>query len=134
MKSLIFAIGLFMASATAWANPIPNYDLSFAGGKYHAYIYWTDGPNLRTQSSFQVRWLDEKFEAIEAPGQFEIELSMPAHGHPGSPVSITGTEFLGVYNVTDVYFSMSGDWQVLVNVLFENNEQVEEQTFNLTLP
>lgn len=58
---------------------------------------------------------------VESPS---IELWMPDMGHGSSPVSVEKIDS-GTYLVSDVYFSMHGDWQIKISSLNGENK-IEE--------
>ena len=69
--------------------------------------------------------------ASDLPPDFSLFLWMPSMGHGSSPVTIKKIA-TGVYDISDVYFIMDGDWQIRVQL--KNGATVtEEMDFNYTI-
>lgn len=63
-------------------------------------------------------------KASDLPANFSLFLWMPSMGHGSSPVTIKKMA-TGVYDVTDVYFIMDGDWQMRIQL--KNDSSVLEE-------
>lgn len=65
--------------------------------------------------------------ASDVPESFSVDLWMPSMGHGSSPVVIKklGT---GIYDVSEVYFIMDGDWQLRLR-LKNGSTLIEEIIF-----
>ena len=57
-------------------------------------------------------------------GSLSVVLWMPSMGHGSSPVTVKRVEE-GVYKVTNVYFSMRGDWEIRFFV--KNGNEILDQ-------
>lgn len=60
----------------------------------------------------------------DLPVGFSVFLWMPSMGHGSSPVTIKKLD-TGIYDVSDVYFIMDGDWQIRIQL--KNNETILEE-------
>lgn len=69
--------------------------------------------------------------ASDIPTDFKIFLWMPSMGHGSSPVTIKKIA-TGIYDVTDVYFIMDGDWQIKVQ-LKTGTSILEELNFSYSI-
>jgi hypothetical protein len=69
--------------------------------------------------------------ASDIPTDFKIFLWMPSMGHGSSPVTINKIA-TGIYDVTDVYFIMDGDWQIKVQ-LKNGTSILEELKFSYSI-
>lgn len=62
--------------------------------------------------------------AEEIDGDVSVFLWMPSMGHGSSPVTVNSIG-VGVYRAFDVFFSMSGDWEIHIQV--KKNNEVKDQ-------
>lgn len=60
----------------------------------------------------------------DLPAGFSVFLWMPSMGHGSSPVTLKKLD-TGIYDVSDVYFIMDGDWQIRIQL--KNNETILEE-------
>ncbi len=51
----------------------------------------------------------------DIPRNFEVYLWMPSMGHGSSPVKVNRIS-AGIYEITDVYFIMEGDWEIRIKL------------------
>ncbi|MGZ3652624.1 MAG: hypothetical protein ACXVCI_22315 [Bdellovibrionota bacterium] len=138
MRKFLFSLALLACAQPAHAARINH--LVFQGGTVHLVCTWDNGPNLSpTESLLGLEWKKgADHSAIEAPGSFKVELVMPAMGHGSSPTQINrviddrGQPVLGAYQVTGMYFTMAGDWEVRVT-LRTSDGKVETQMFPVLL-
>ena len=123
MNKYIFTLIVLFFSLTATAE-----SLTFANG-YRAEVNWLTGPHRPQASTLKVEWYDKNQARAEAPGEFKVVLWMPQHGHGSSPTRVAkfGQE-IGVYEATNLYFTMGGRWEVRVVL------KSETQSFAVTLP
>ena len=141
MKSLLFGLGLFLASPMASAHDHgKGIHLSFANNTVHAHCEWMKGPQSPDESVLHVQWMDAtKHVPADVPGTFAVDLFMPDMGHGSSPTQIqreidkAGNPVLGLYNVQSMYFLMPGKWQVNVTLTYANGTK-ETQTINVDVP
>jgi hypothetical protein len=92
---------------------------------------------MQTDSEYGIITL--KFYAKENPTVFVdptntpfVQLFMPSMGHGSSPTHVQKTS-VGIYQVTNVFFSMPGNWDLRVQ-LKEGSKVIEQviQKFNYT--
>lgn len=140
MKAFLFAaVSLLISATVSAAPPPPHGHLKFAGGAIHAHIFMEQMPNDKDEAKMRLEWHDGATHAFIEPGQFEVDLFMPEMGHGSSPTQIThsvdakGQAETGVYEVSSMYFIMSGDWEVRVT-LKSANGAVETQAWKITIP
>ena len=128
----------FVALMSSLAVVIPNAQaarvthLVFADGAIHAHCTWVKGPLESPEESFlRVDWKSGvDHTAIEPPGAFKVALFMPDMGHGTAPTQIQrilddqGRAVLGAYQVSNIFFTMKGDW--LVNVTLKSPDGKEE--------
>ena len=147
MTKLLLALALFIAPAAFATDfgsaPVARaphvIHLTFLGGTAHLHLTWQEGPGLEVESVLHGEWHNgADHTPIEAPGAFKVELNMPAMGHGSSPTQLErglddrGQPLLGVYNVRGLYFTMAGDWEVVVS-LNTPDGKVESQKFAVHL-
>ena len=115
------------------AQPVPPVDtLHFAEGALKVELKWLLGPRTPAVSEMKMEWKNGTDQTrVEPPGPVKVTLWMPMHGHPGhnhghpsSPVTLTklGAE-AGVYQASDMYFTMQGDWEVRVKLKYSNGRE-----------
>ncbi len=120
-----------------FAGPFGSADaapLIFAEGALRAELSWTQGPRLNEASAMKIEWISGVDQTrTEPPGPVKVSLWMPAHGHGSSPVTLAklGSE-PGVYQASDMYFTMAGDWDVRVNLKYSNGRE-ETKMLKVTL-
>lgn len=67
----------------------------------------------------------------DLPAGFSVFLWMSSMGHGSGPVTIKKLD-TGIYDVSDVYFIMDGEWQIRIQL--KNNETILEElnyTYNI---
>jgi len=90
-------------------------------------IIWLSPRNIIEASHFLL--ITKKNQvAYDLPDNYKIQLWMPSMGHGSSPLLVNKIA-TGVYDVSEVYFIMSGDWQIKVQLL-EGSKTIEEINFN----
>ena len=94
---------------------------------------WNQFPSEESFGSFTM-----KFFAEENPTAYispklspSVKLWMPSMGHGSSPVIIKMVSD-GIYEVTDVYFTMLGEWEIRFQ-LKNNDEVIEEKIQKITI-
>lgn len=114
--------------------------LVFAKGTVHTLVKWTKGPEVTTESTMIVQWMNGVTHTpAEPPGAFDVSLFMPSMGHGSAPTKIQhlidaqGQPVVGAYEVSNVYFIMGGDWQVNVILKYQDGTS-ETQTIDINLP
>lgn len=123
MKILLSLALLF--SVNAFAHQHEQAPLVFAEGALEAHLSWIQGPRTPDVSEMKIEWKSGVDKApIEPPGPVKVVLWMPMHGHGSSPTAIEklGQE-VGVYKVSNMYFTMGGSWEVRVNLKYSNGRE-----------
>lgn len=148
MKNLIFAMTLLasnlgLAHGGHHHHPTPPQQpqqpgspqpglihLSFFGGQTHAHITWAAGPQVGSESKLRLEWRRGSDHAfIEPAGSFDVSLWMPSMGHGSAPTQIrratdeNGQIVTGVYEISNLYFLMPGDWQVLITLKMDDGRE-----------
>lgn len=110
--------------------------LEFPKSGFCASMKWTQGPN-EDASAFTVSfWRKDQGTVASGPflapaPQVKVQLWMPSMGHGSSPVKVEAPE-PGVYNATDVFFIMPGDWDVRIQ-LKDGRELLEQVAFRVKI-
>lgn len=99
-------------------------DIPFDEGRIFARITWIDGPVVGLQESkLRLDWLNEQKQPIEMTRRFNVRPFMPHHNHGSRPVVISpmtidasGAPLVGSYEVSRVRFSMTGYWELRVEL------------------
>jgi hypothetical protein len=118
---------------------IPLSNVSFNNGRLLAVANWKQGPSVGGESILRLNFVDAKTQmAIDPQAKVEASVFMPAMGHGSAPVSVLrvidteGQLETGTYQISNVYFMMAGQWQVVIKLSYDNG-QVEQKTLNVTL-
>lgn len=111
------ALALFLTHPVAHAA-----SLQFLTGPATVQTSWTTGPLVSPKESrLRLEWLQASGEK-EAPGTFRVDLFMPSMGHGSAPTQVNrvlderGQPVPGAYEVTRMYFTMPGDWEVRITL------------------
>lgn len=126
MRFLLIIMALLGSSTLALAHDNPKVThLVFANGSLHAHCEWAKGPITREESNLKIQWMNgETHEPTALPGTFTVVLYMPAMHHGSAPTQIEhilneqGEAVLGAYDVSNIYFTMAGEWDVRVAVKY----------------
>lgn len=144
MKSIIIAMSLlfggFAHAHGGHDHNQPMTHLTFAKGAVHAHATWQSGPQVSAESLLKIEWKSgADHSPAEPPGNFEVVLWMPSMGHGSAPTQIQrvldsqGQALTGVYQISNVYFVMGGDWDVNVTLTYQDGTK-ETQTIKVSLP
>ncbi|MGE4131100.1 MAG: hypothetical protein AB7F86_05645 [Bdellovibrionales bacterium] len=142
MKGVIFALGLIFSTGTlahgGGHGPGVSH-LTFANGAIHAHASWIVGPQGPQESLLRIEWKNgADHSATVPPGPFEVVLWMPSMGHGSAPTSVLelvdakGQPILGSYDVKNIFFLMSGHWDVNVTLTFQDRTK-ETKTIKVEL-
>lgn len=116
---------LLLVPATALAISSEHAVLTFPAHGVQAELAWIQSPKGNAaESIMKLEWYETSTHTLIDPAfEFSVELMMPSMGHGSSPVRI---EHLspGTYVVSEMYFTMPGDWDV--NLLISDGKQPEE--------
>ncbi len=143
MKTLILIAGLLLSSLAfsheGHDHPPAMSHLVFAKGALHAHATWQVGPQETDESVLRLEWKNgANHQPIEPKGSFKVELWMPDMGHGSAPTQVQrvldqqGNPMVGVYDVYNVYFMMSGRWQVNVTLTYADGSR-ETKTIELDI-
>lgn len=73
---------------------------------------------FQEESILTLEWRDSSDMAINPPGPIKVSLFTPDMGHGSSPTQISPivdenkNPILGAYRISDMYFTMSGKWDI----------------------
>lgn len=82
-----------------------------------AAVFWRVLPRDGEMAAFQLQFAQANNALLKEPsGELKVFLWMPSMGHGSSPVTLSKTESVGIYSVTDVYFVMPGAWEIRVQI------------------
>ncbi len=140
MQNFLFSLCVVFNSINTAAQPVAEEYLVFAEGNIKAHVWWEKAPNgSSSESKMGLEWLDGKSMVLIEPGQsFSVSLWMPGKdngyglvhpGHGSAPTQIKrvlnerGQVILGTYLVTNMYFIMTGQWQINVTLKYSNNRE-----------
>lgn len=103
---------------------------SFKTTNHSLILNWLSPINI-TDEGHALLIVKKNNVASDLPGEFKIFLWMPTMGHGSSPIAIKklGT---GLYDLSRVYFTMDGLWQLRIQ-LKSGTTVLEEQTYEYTL-
>lgn len=124
----LFILSVSVASSAHVGHRHPGgTHLTFADGAIHAHAVWEQGPRSRSESILRIEWKNgHDHSPTEPPGEFKVSLWMPDHGHGSAPTRIhripgdDGEPLVGVYRVSNIYFTMGGKWDVNVTLKTAN--------------
>mgnify|MGYP000376060174 CR=1 FL=1 len=143
MKQIVAILGIAfgsLAQAQAQAHDhMDPYHLIFSQGAIHAHADWKTGPQTSGESILRVEWQSGSAHTpSEPPGPFEVSLWMPSMGHGSAPTRIQrvldpqGQPVEGVFEVSNMYFIMGGDWQAKVTLTYPDGHK-ETQIIDVSL-
>lgn len=129
MKTIVLILTTLLAGSIAGAHG--GGHLAFADGKLHAHLSWAQGPDAQGgESRMRLEWHDGSNHELLEPGlPFAVKLWMPAMGHGSAPTKIApmknerGEALLGTYLVSNMYFTMPGDWEIRITVKHADGRQ-----------
>jgi hypothetical protein len=130
----LFFVSVFAAPALAQVEASEAATLSYQGGNLKAVLTWLPqypavvGP----ESKLQVQWLNGAEQATDIQGDFRVVLFMPTMGHGSSPTKIAKLTEPGLFQVSKIYFTMPGIWEIRVTFRPADGSTPETQTLTLT--
>lgn len=93
----------------------------FQGSGHCVELTWEKAPTEGTYGIFTLKiWrpseLDKTPVLIDLPENPKVILWMPSMGHGSSPVTVEKID-VGSYRVSQVFFTMGGDWEIRIEIL-----------------
>jgi hypothetical protein len=143
MKAMFLGLALAAFTLTGLSTPAhagSMAHLKFSNGAIHAHCLWLQGPQTMNESILQINWMNgADHSPMELPGTFTVKLVMPSMPEMQNPptqiaplLDKDGTALVGAYQVSSIYFTMGGDWEVQVTVTYADGSQ-ETQAIALDL-
>jgi hypothetical protein len=141
LVSSAIAISAIGCSPTENEEKGPYYSVKkeqteFKNQGLHASLDWIKEPTEKEAGEFTLKFWKEGEGTSEGPyvtpsHDVAVTLWMPSMNHGSDPVQVSakkdasGNEVLGEYTVSNLKFSMGGEWEI--QVLLKNGEEVVEQ-------
>lgn len=120
MKKVIIVLSIFFLSSVSVAKTIEKYsDNGFFIIKIQAQ---PDPPVVGQDVTLTVTIYDSHSKIPVVGAKVEVIPWMTAHSHGSSKRTRTIEKGNGVYTIEDVYFTMEGDWDLLINIRKNNIE------------
>jgi hypothetical protein len=94
------------------------------GKSYTLNATWTVGPNTEFENRLLLFITNENGARVDIPFDLDMYLWMPEMGHGSFPFTQTKIA-VGIYEITEVFFTMGGYWDLHIDFI-ENNQIVEE--------
>lgn len=113
------------------AAPDQSDNQVFLIGDVEAKFEWKKGPVIGEESRIRIVITDASGLPAVLDGELKVKLWMPSMGHGSSPVKISKTGE-GVYEVSEVYFIMAGEWEIIYQIM-ENGNLTQEVKWPLIL-
>ena len=139
MKALFVFASFILTSTLAIAAPTMQH-LTFSAGQLHAHCHWLVGPSSTGESVLKIEWMDgTKHVPTEPPGSFDVAIDMPSMPMENPMPRIShiqdtqGRPVLGAYQVSNLFFSMGGEWQVQVTMKYADGRATETKAITLNL-
>lgn len=138
MKMFLMSIGLVLALfAKAEAQNSLLHSLQFKNGTLLVDVVFTSQPELMKDSPFTLVVKDAVTgQPVEVKDQVKVVLWMPDMNHGSAPTQVQrvvdkrGVLVPGSYQVTNVFFTMGGTWEVHVQ-LKDAQGLIEMQSFEM---
>lgn len=126
-KVVSLVLGLFLGfqvgAQAGHDHPNQGGHLVFKQNTLHIHASFATEPNSTEEALLVLEAHDAKtHQIIDINDNIEVELWMPSMGHGSAPTQIEraidakGSIIPGVFNVRNVYFIMSGEWEVQVKL------------------
>jgi hypothetical protein len=141
MKNLLL-VSVLLLSAPAFAAPQAGCDLSFKKKKLCASLTWTkkpvlvEAPTEKDQAEFELKFWDPAKGSAAGPyvspgADVSVSVSMPDMDHGSEPTDVKSGA-AGVYDVSKVFLTMGGDWEIRV-ALKQNGKTSDVAQLKYTL-
>ncbi|MFG1484725.1 FixH family protein [Halobacteriovorax sp. RZ-2] len=92
---------------------------------------WEKGPLLYDSSTITITFKDSADNLKDPIGDFSAYIWMPDMGHGSYPITVTKVA-TGIYELTDIYFTMGGLWDFHLQ-LKDNGNLYDTVSWPLTL-
>lgn len=79
--------------------------------KYLVKGFWQVGPSVGNENKLTIMLIDQGGEYVDLPLEWDIYLWMPGMGHGSFPITVTKLS-TGIYQLTEVFFTMDGYWDL----------------------
>lgn len=107
-------------------------DIFFTTEDINVSVYWRSGPVVGDECKLLVVMTDRENRPVSPSKRFHLMLWMPTMGHGSFPITVKETS-LGVFEATEVFFTMPGYWDLHFQLLDENNDVFDEVKWGMTL-
>ncbi len=105
--------------------------LSTSDADYIVKPFWRVGPEVLTEGKLLILITDSNGVPVDPEYDLKVMLWMPTMGHGSFPVTVTQSQ-TGIYEATEVFFTMGGYWDIHFQLL-ENEKVVNEVKWALDL-
>lgn len=127
--SFCFAFSTVSAHEGPMGPPLAAH-LTFARAGVHAHLYWDVAPSVTDEAKLRLEFKRvSDHAATEPPAEVYVDLFMPEMGHGAPPSAIEHTG-VGIYEASNLYFIMGGDWEVHVTLKLPDGTE-EMQKFSV---
>ena len=131
MRGLVALISMFFSLAAFAGAEGNSGHLLFSEGRIHAHLSWIQAPAAQSsEARMRLEWHNGiTHEIMEPRSPFAVSLWMPSMGHGSAPTRIEraiderGQVIPGVYEVSNMFFMMPGDWDVRVSLNDQDGHQ-----------
>ena len=105
--------------------------LHFKDSDYKLDAFWRTGPLLFDESKILVLVTNKQGSPINFSNEFRTKLWMPGMGHGSYPITVSNIA-IGIYELSEVYFTMPGLWDIHFQH-FDGDKLIEEVKWSLDL-
>jgi len=127
--SIILLAGVLLVSP---ARAINACAFQFSSQNLCATLAWPPSASVGAEVKFQLQFHDQASGAARDPaGDVGLFLWMPMMGHGSRPVTIGHASGSGLYDVSEAYFVMAGDWDL--HLTLKNGATSEESIVTVHL-
>jgi hypothetical protein len=107
-------------------------DIFLATEDINVSSYWRVGPVVGDECKLLVVMTDRENRPVSPSKKFNLMLWMPTMGHGSFPITVKETS-TGVFEATELFFTMPGYWDIHFQLLDENNDVFDEVKWGMTL-
>ena len=113
------------------ARPSAESKLTLTKKNLIVHPFFRVGPSVGDENNLLIIITDKSSKAIDHSLDLRVMLWMPTMGHGSFPVTVTETSS-GVFEASEIFFTMPGYWDVHFQI-YENNNLIEEVKWGFTL-